>query len=229
MKDFVKHIAKNLKIRNMKTKLFFLNLIFSIFLFSCKEPIVSFEVAQPENIKEQKEFPKKLIGTYYNSENNIELIIRKYFIIKKTLLNDTLRISELDKNEVIKNDTLYRLKPNEKYKIIKINDSLFSNYVYSDTIFNLKKTDVLKKFKGYYFLNKSIEKTGFWEVEKLKLTKGVLKINGIETENEISLLETITESKRDTVKPFTIKPTKKQFKEFIKKNGFVEGETYLKE
>ena len=79
---------------------------------------------------------------------------------------------------------------------IKINDSLFSNYVFTDTVFNLNKTDVLKKFKGYYFLNKSIEKTGFYEVEKLNLTKGVLNINGIETENEISLLENITESKK---------------------------------
>jgi hypothetical protein len=213
----------------MKTKIIFLNLIFCLLFISCKEPIVSFEVAQPENLKAQKEFPKKLIGTYYNSENDTELIIRKYFIFKKMLLKDTLKISELDKNEIIKNDTLYKLNSNEKYKIIKINDSLFSNYVFSDTIYNLKKTDVLKKFKGYYFLNKSIEKNGFWEVEKLNLTNGVLTINGIETENEISLLENITESKKDTVKPFTIKPTKKQFKEFIKKNGFSNGEIYFKQ
>jgi hypothetical protein len=213
----------------MKSKIYFLNLIFCLFYISCKEPIVTFEVAQPENVKEQKEFPKKLIGTYYNSENDSELIIRKYFIFKKMLIKDTLRISELDKNEIIKNDTLYKLNSNEKYKIIKINDSLFSNYVYSDTIFNLKKSDALKKFKGYYFLNKSIENTGFWEVEKLNLTKGILNINGIETENEISLLENITESKKDTVKPFTIKPTKKQFKEFIKKNGFSNGEIYYKQ
>jgi hypothetical protein len=213
----------------MKTKIIFLNLIFCLLFISCKEPIVSFEVAQPENLKAQKEFPKKLIGTYYNSENDTELIIRKYFIFKKMLLKDTLKISELDKNEIIKNDTLYKLNSNEKYKIIKINDSLFSNYVFSDTIYNLKKTDVLKKFKGYYFLNKSIEKNGFWDVEKLNLTNGVLTINGIETENEISLLENITESKKDTVKPFTIKPTKKQFKEFIKKNGFSNGEIYFKQ
>jgi hypothetical protein len=213
----------------MKTKIILLNLIFCLFFISCKQPIVTFEVAQSENVKEQKEFPKKLIGNYYNSENDTELIINKYFIYKKMLVKDTLKISELSKNEIIKNDTLYKLNSNEKYKIIKINDSLFSNYVFTDTVFNLNKTDVLKKFKGYYFLNKSIEKTGFYEVEKLNLTKGVLNINGIETENEISLLENITESKKDTVKPFTIKPTKKQFKEFIKKNGFSNGEIYFKQ
>jgi len=212
----------------MKLKLIIVSLIILAFFNSCKEPIVTFEVAQPENIKTQNQFPKKLIGTYYNAETKTELIIGKNYIFKKMTIEDTLNISELDKNEIIKNDTLYKLNTNEKYKVRKLNDSLFTDYVFSDTIFNIKKNNILKKFKGYYFLNKQIEQTRFWEVEKLNLTKGVLKINGIETENEISLLETITETKRDTLKQFSVNPTKKQFREFIKKNGFTEGEIYLK-
>uniref|UniRef100_UPI00404B4F5D hypothetical protein n=1 Tax=Flavobacterium sp. TaxID=239 RepID=UPI00404B4F5D len=211
----------------MKSKLM-LFCIVSLILNACKEPLVSFEIPQPENVKTQNEFPKNLLGTYYNPSKNEQLIIDKSFILKKITLDDTLKFSELDKNELIKHDTLYKTTTNEKYKIKIINDSLFTNYCYSDTIFNLK-SDILKKFKGYYFLNNSIEKTGFWEVRKLNYTKGVLSINGIETENEINLIASITETKKDTSKPFRIKPTKKQFKAFIKKNGFSEGETYLKE
>lgn len=213
----------------MKAKIIIFNLIFCLFITSCKEPIVSFEVPQPENVKEQKAFPNKLIGTYYNSENDTELIIREYLIFKRILTKDTLKISELSTNEIIKNDTLYKIDSNEKYKVVSINDSLFSNYVLFDTVFNLKKTDVLKKFKGYYFLNKTIKKTGFWQVQKLNLTKGVLSINRIETENDIRLLENSTNSIKDTIKPFIVKPTKKQFKEFIKKNGFSTGEIYIKQ
>ncbi|WP_269242518.1 hypothetical protein [Flavobacterium limnophilum] len=212
----------------MKNKLLFLNLSLLIILNSCKEPIVTFEEAQPKNVKEVNAFPKKIIGNYYNTENKTELIISKYSIFKKMIVEDTLKISEIDKNEIIKNDSLFNIKTKEKYKIKRINDTLFSNYVYSDTIFDINKTNVLKKFKGYFFLNKLIEKTGFWEVEKLNLSKGVLTINGIETENELDLLQSITETKMDTIKPFRIKPTKKQFKEFIKKNGFTKGEIYLK-
>lgn len=211
----------------MKLKLLILNLFIFLF-YSCKEPIVSFEVAQPENVKQQSKFSRNIIGTYYNIESNTELIIRENYILKKMKIEDTLKISELNKSEIIKNDTLYKLNTKEKYKIIKINDSLFTDYVFSDTIFNLKNKNILKKYKGYYFLNKEIEKTGFWEVEKLSLTNGVLKINGIETENEINLLESITETKRDTLKLFSVKPTKKQFKKFIKNNGFTKGEIYLK-
>ncbi len=211
----------------MKNKLF-LNVFLLIILNSCKEPIVTFEEAQPKNIKAINAFPEKIIGNYYNTENKTEITISKYSILKKMIIEDTLKISEIDTNEVIKNDSLFNTKTKEKYKIKRVNDTLFSNYIYSDTIFTINKQNVLKKFKGYFFLNKLIDKTGFWEVEKLHLTKGVLTINGIETENELELLQSITETKMDTIKPFRIKPTKKQFKEFIKKNGFTNGEIYVK-
>ncbi|WP_130734648.1 hypothetical protein [Flavobacterium sp. J27] len=61
-------------------------------------------------------------------------------------------------------------------------------------------------------------------MQKLFLQKGQLYINTIISESEITLLETLTESKKDTVKPFVLKPTKKQFKEFVKRNGFTEGD-----
>ena len=212
----------------MKNKLLYLNLLFLLILNSCKEPIVSFEEAQPKNISELNAFPKKIIGTYYNSESKTELRISKYSIFKKMFVEDTLKISEINKNEIIKNDSLFNSVTKERYLIKRINDTLFSNYVYQDTIFTINKKNVLKKFKGYFFLNNLIEKSGFWSVEKLDLSKGVLTINGVETENELNLLQSITETKKDTIKPFTIKPTKKQFKEFIKKNGFTKGEVYLK-
>ena len=212
----------------MKIKSYLLILLLLVFFNSCKKPEVSFEETQPQNVKEQNSIPKKLIGTYYNSEDKTELTISKYLIVKKITIEDTLNVSELNKNEVIKKDSLLNMKTKEKYQIKKINDTLFTNYIYSDTIFNIQEKDILKKFKGYYFLNKFIKSDGLWEVEKLNLTKGVLKISGIDSEEEINLLETITETKRDTMKPFIIKPTKKQFKEFVKKNGFSKEEIYLK-
>ena len=227
-KRWATYSPKKTKNRKMKNKLLFLNLLFLIILNSCKEPIVSFAEAQPKDINELNAFSKKIIGTYYNTENKTELRISKYSIFKKMIVEDTLKISEIDKNEIIKNDSLLNSVTKESYQIKRINDTLFSNYIYQDTIFDLNKKNVLKKFKGYFFLNVLIAKSGFWSVEKLNLRKGVLTINRIETENELDLLQSITETKMDTIKPFTIKPTKKQFKEFIKKNGFTNGEVYLK-
>jgi hypothetical protein len=86
----------------------------------------------------------------------------------------------------------------------------------------------MKKLKGHFFLNKRINKSDFWAVEKLSYSNGILNINRIETEEEMKLLQSITETKMDSTKPFSVKPTKKQFKEFIQKNGFVNGATYLR-
>ncbi len=213
--------------KNTILKLKFLSLIFCV-LQSCKEPLVQFEVAQPENVKEEKQFPGKLIGNYHSALNT-EVVIGSHFIISKIQVNDTLPMAELDKNETIVKDTLYHKITGEKYKVVVVSDSLFSNYIYADTIFDMRKSDVLKKYKGYYFLNTPIRKTDFWQVQKLNLSNGVLTLNGIATENEINLLETIAATKQDSTQPFAVKPTKKQFKEFIKKNGFSEGETYLKQ
>ena len=195
-------------------------------LNSCKEPLVTFEVAQPENIREQKEFPNKLIGNYYAAEGSSDLIIEKYFIIKRTTINDTLSISELSENELIINDTFYDKNSNQKSKIRVVNDTLFTDLVILDTVFNIIKGDILKKHKGYYFLNTRWKKT--WTVEKLSLGKGILQINSIKTEDEIRLMEIITDTKIDSAATFKVKPTKKQFQEFVKRNGFSEGEIYWK-
>lgn len=211
--------------KNLTLKFTLISLL-SVVLNSCKEPLVTFEVAQPENVREQKEFPNKLIGNYYDAEGSTDLIIEKYFIIKRTTINDTLSISELSENERIVKDTFYDKNSNQKSKIRVVNDTLFTDLIILDTVFNIIKGDVLKKHKGYYFLNTKWEKT--WTVEKLSLAKGILQINSINTKEEITILETITNIKRDSAATFKVKPTKKQFQEFVKRNGFSEGEIYLK-
>ena len=212
----------------MKYKHILTVLIFATILFSCKEPLVQFEDAQPTNSRELNQISRKLIGTYYNSEDNTELEITKNLFIKKMILTDTVNISELGENEILKGDSIFDKVRNFKIKVTIINDSLFTNYQYLDTIFNLTQKDVLKRFKGYYFLNKYGKDNNSWEVLKLKLSKGILNINSISTENEIDILNEITETAVDNNRPFRVKLTKKQFREFVEENGFSEGESYLK-
>jgi hypothetical protein len=199
-----------------------------IFIYSCKEPLVSFSEAQPEGGKALESFPEKYIGSYYNPLEKIEITISQCCIMTKTVIDDTLNIREFGKDEMIKNDTLLNLITNQKYRITRINDSLFTNYIYEDTTFILGRKYCLKTFKGYLFLNKKKD-NGYWEVEKIKLNNGAIEIGSINTQNEINLLESITESEIDTtIVPYKIKLTKKQFKQFIQKNGFAESKVYLK-
>lgn len=202
-------------------------LIFALLLISCREPLVQFSETQPENSRSLKFFPNKLIGNYYDSENEIDLEITNSMIVKKSTLKDTFNVKVLSGVEVLKGDTLVNTKTFEKTFVKRVNDTLFTNVLFKDTIFSINKGNVLKKMKGYYFLNIKHSENN-WVVKKLYLKKGLLNLNDISTNEEIEILEEITETKKDSSETFVIKPTKKQFREFVKKNGFSNGEVYLK-
>jgi hypothetical protein len=208
----------------MKKQFIFLLLLI---LFSCKESVVRFSEAQPEYSKNLIAFPGKLIGTYYDLENDVELEIQRDLILKKIILKDTFNIKKLEKDEILRNDSIINTKTLEKFSITKINDTLLTNLIYVDTIFKISSSYVLKKTKGHYFLN-SKDNDNNWSVKKLTLKNGQLSLNNISSVEEIDLLEEIIGTKKDSTRPFIVKPTKKQFKEFVSKNGFSEGEIYLK-
>ena len=202
-------------------------LLLALLLISCKEPLVQFSETQPENSRSLKFFPNKLIGNYYDSENEIDLEITNSMIIKKSTLKDTFNVKVLSEVEVLKGNTLVNTKTFEKTFVKKLNDTLFTNVLFKDTIFSINKENVLKKMKGYYFLNIKHSENN-WVVKKLYLKNGLLNLNDISTKEEIEMLEEITETKKDSSETFVIKPTKKQFRAFVKKNGFSKGEVYIK-
>jgi hypothetical protein len=192
-----------------------------LFIFGCKETAKSiiFEEPQPQNINNLNEIPTKIIGTYYDYEHEKSLHINKTLIYTSEKLKDTLSISLLSEYEKINQNIYYNSKTKQKYPIHKINDTLFSGYELCDTIFNLKENDVLKKFKGNYFLNLFNDKND-WDVKKLLYTKDVINISDISSANDIVLLNEIMDLKDSISIPITIKPTKKQ--------GFTNGTTYIR-
>jgi hypothetical protein len=62
----------------------------------------------------------------------------------------------------------------------------------------------------------------------MELSKGKLMISSISDKNDKESLKTITESSEDTVAPYNFTVSKKQFKEFIKNNGFSDSESFVK-
>ena len=96
---------------------------------------------------------------------------------------------------------------------------------WTDTLFNISADNVLKKFKGYYFLNNRY-KDSSWEVKKLSLKKGVLTVGSVSDNDDIQKLKEITETTADTTSTnFTL--SRKQFKKFVKQDGFSKQETFI--
>src|SRR5690606_30007480 len=100
------------------------------------------------------------------------------------------------------------------------------NQFFYDTLFSFGKGHILKKFKGSYFLNIPYHEN--WEVKRLNLKNGIITIGEITSQDDITTMETITETKRDTTSPFKVNPTKRQLKRFIKEKGFTDEEFYIK-
>jgi hypothetical protein len=88
--------------------------------------------------------------------------------------------------------------------------------------------NVVRKIKGYYFLNKRYDKES-WEVKKIQLSKGQLVISTISTKQDIENLMAITESPKDTAELYKFAITKKQFKEFLKNDGFSDSEKFVRQ
>jgi len=112
-----------------------------------------------------------------------------------------------------------------KFDISVKNDSAFYHIHYSDKLFLFSRGDILRKFKGHYFLNRE-RFQNYWSVMKLGVTKNGIVIGTISSEEDINNLKDLTSTKSDSV--YSFKPTKKQLKKFLKENGFQNEERFVR-
>jgi len=214
----------------MKQLKFFSAIVILISLFSCNggEPPVTFNEPQPTDTDNLSKFPNRLQGQYLSLENNSTLVIGDKLIQRIFDFDLKIHPSELDSNSRLSGDTIINLTTNTREVVKRDGDSLVTHIHRIDTLFLMDYDNVVRKFKGYYFLNTRYDEEG-WVVKKIKLSKGQLVVSYISTEQDINNLKKITESTQDTVAPYKFKPTKKEFKEFIKNEGFSDSETFIKQ
>ncbi|CAN5738746.1 hypothetical protein BH11BAC7_BH11BAC7_09880 [soil metagenome] len=195
-------------------------------IIACEEA-VTFTEPQPTGTPALLKFPKRLRGNYLNVENNSTLIIDDKFIQRAYDFDQKMSRNKLDSNSRISGDTLINLKTKEKFLIRMDSDSITYRVHLTDTLFQIDDEHVVKKFRGYYFLN-SFDGDG-WEVMKLEQSNGQVALSTIAAGSELDDLREITESAQDTVAPRQFVLTKNQFQAFIKKGGFSEGEVFIKQ
>ncbi len=196
----------------MKRILFFPTLL--LLLIGCG-PVVTFEQPQPEGIDSLNVIPRKLIGQYISKDGSGKLTIdRKSMIIIYDYEVKQPKDS-VDWDEMTAEDKKH-------YKVE--GNSVIEHIINTDTIFYFSKDYVLKKFKGYYFINSRVDNES-WFVQKLKLQKGLLTIGTISGKEELETLEKINESPIDTT-TYNIKFTRKQFKSYLASNGFSDVDTF---
>jgi hypothetical protein len=201
-----------------------------------EEAWVTFETPQPVNKSDIKELPKSFVGKYsplkrplslYDSstiayDSNI-LQIQREIIVETKIFNTTQLLDSADR-ELYRRDTTFAITEYGGLASIVIKgDSAFYHTISKDTLFSSLRGDVLRKFKGYYFLNQKTP-SGKWFVRKLSKFKDGLIVGTISSTADFDKLKLI--SKSDTV--YNFKLTRKQFKEFVNANGFTDEDVFIK-
>ena len=211
----------------MKRLKFITTIIILTSLFAC-EPPVTFNEPQPTDTDNLSKFPYRLQGQYLSIADNSTLVIGDKLIQRIYDFDLKIHPSQLDSNSRLSGDTIINLTTNSREVVKRDGDSLVTHIHYIDTLFLMDYDNVVRKFKGYYFLNKRYDKES-WEVKKIQLSKGQLVVSSISTKQDIENLKVITESTQDTAAPYKFATTKKQFKEFIKNDGFSDSETFVRQ
>jgi len=194
----------------MRKLLFIVVLVFS--MISCQQ--ITFDRPQPEGARNLTAIPNKLVGNYISQDGSSKMTI------------DPAGIYCTYEYEVVCHKDSAINKEFSNPPIRANGDSLYYLVNYTDTIFWMSNENILKKDKGYYFLNsKNCENS--WSVKKMKLKKGILTIASISTKEELDLLEKINESPIDST-TYNVSFTRKQFKKFVDNDSFTKVESFIK-
>jgi hypothetical protein len=207
----------------MKKPVYYSMVLILIFLSACG-PAVVFDTPQPTNVDALSSFPEKLQGKYLSSEDSSVLQITENSLIRIYDFDQKVHISQLDTNQQIIGDTLYNFKSNTAAVIQIEGDSVIQHVNGMDTLFTIDQMNVLKKFKGYYFVN-ICKTTDTWEVNKLSLSRDALTLSSISKKDDIDQLKELTDKMQDSI-PYVFSPSRKQFKNFIRNGGFRDSETF---
>lgn len=191
--------------------------------FSACTPIVTFSEPQPTETDNLSEFPKRLQGRYFNPEDNSTLEISEQIILKIYDYDTKIQSNQLDSTSQLSGDTISHLNTNKKSITAQDGDSLITHIHQVDTLFLMSSDNIAREFKGYYFLSTRLNNSS-WTVKKIQLAKEKLILSSISPQLDIEHLRELTDSPTEKAQIYEFTPTKKQFKKFVKDNGFRDRE-----
>ena len=200
--------------------------ILALILLSACQPPVTFTEPQPKDGAALSGFPQWIQGKYLNAEDSTFLQISANSMIRIYDFNEKIHLNDLDSTEQIIGDSLFDMNTNTSQLIRVEGDSVVMHEHEIDTLFIISKLNVLKKYKGYYFIN-MFNQDENWEVKKLGISNSKLILSSINTKQELEQLKAMTISKQDTM-PYVFSLTRRQFKKFVRDEGFRDTEEYLK-
>lgn len=194
---------------------------------SC-EPAVIFREPQPRGCQNEKRIPARMQGYYRSLEDSSGLIINDHMIYRVFEGDLALSVKDRDSGYFLQGDSLQDVNTGIRFPVSKNGDSLFARIVFRDTLFAMGENGLLRRFKGYCFLNRKYGEEG-WEVQKISLRRGILAIGSIKESSDIQKLQAVSEAEPDTLSPHLVSPDRRTFKKFLKEGGFRDEEVFVRQ
>lgn len=210
------------KVSNVK---FVFVLLAVVLFYSCK-PLVLFDEPQPADLKNLSGIKPNDCGVFESVNDNSVLYIEPTVLRLEQSYTTIYSVSNLDSNLQLDGNILIDLSNGEKSEVKIYGDSILQETRWIDTLFLLGESGVLRKWNGSYFLNVA-NGVDSWEVYKLEVKKSYAAFYEIESKEEVEKLNSIVAIPVDSISN-VYSLSKKEFKQFVKKNGFGKAEMYYR-
>jgi len=207
-------------------------LIYTILIFciGCG-PYIWFKVPQPEGLSNLKSFPDNIQGKYIALSDTSTIRIESDEIVqeyRENLIMTKTKFHE-ETGDTVSTDTSFTFADKWDVKVMSIGDSV---YIYSskdDQLFKISDENILREYKGYYFLN--YKDSTFWKVKILKMSNDTLEFDYILTDDDIVNILGVTkvETVKDTIEDVTkyyLEPSKRQLRKILNRRS--KGEKFIK-
>lgn len=215
----------------MKTFNAILILIGILFIASCA-PDLTFTEPQPPDVKNETKFKRRYRGDYRSLEDSAILTITKNSIKKTWYVDIKVHKDSIELKVSLEGGKLEMVNI-AGYEVTQEGDSVRIVGETTKHLFNLSEDQVLRYYKGYYFLN-SQEGDDLWTVKMLSLEKGLLSFKrflGTEAEltklSELTSIDTVRNAEGEAV-DYRIHPTLSEFREILRSAHFGDGGSYKK-
>lgn len=230
------HPLSFLKFDAMKRLIPFL--LLPLFFFSCDEDRISFTEPQPANVEPDAQLRDRFQGRYFCDADSTWLVIKSTTVEERTLPID-VGISDVHVDVKGDNETQVSADFGKDSSVsvrVKIDGDQMADSVnikgdVTEGIFDMKRGDEARFFRGYYFLNLPQEEGDGYKVRILRKTNEGILLCRIESDSVLKLLEDeefIEKKNSDDDAHWRLSPSRRELKRLINRGLFSNVRAYRK-
>lgn len=203
-----------------------------ITLWSCNDPPVVFTEPQPAGLLPDNFIIPIYRGTFFCESDSSVVHVHAKTIFKEKFYSIESTIEDLDGMEGVEvKDGKIEIKGWQDIEIKEMRgDSIFTDFVLRDTLFNLGPKQILKPYKGHYVISKQLNRND-WEVNILSLDYDLnLRLSKTVLPEDLERLEAITpveDISTESKTQYRISPTMMEFDQILRQKLIFEECDYF--